>query len=760
MFDEVQVGFGLGGPFAWHSKFRLLNGRGQPDYPDAVTFAKRAQVGVVMSRFEDPEPSSAHGASLVRGRIHAEMMSTGHNAARIENLVTPRLAAIAQAFPHLVGSPRACGYAFAFDLPTAEHQAAYLGQRFWRGAVVFGAGARTVRYRLSDSFLAREVELLFETIRRSLAWLDAHPGRQPPAWDDVAAPFAIAPRPDRDAVVLPELRYRYVPHTEAMVLLPPILDIEYQVYEPARRTPPAEIKAALADPEGTTVVAEAALPGGGWQLVGFALGAPLENSGDAEGLVEDPMQGKHNTLYSASITVSPTWQGAGLGRRLKEMQLRDAAARTRADGTPRYRYVTGRNRVGRTAQMTHLNRVFGAHVVSVLTGQYEDPEGQAIYYRIPLGPIAPDLAVVADRAAARRAASEGGAEVQHDLARGLVRPLAEVPASLRAAERTGQLYGPTVNKLTLMNYATPAMVRAIEWVGALTPELPHLYLTSSRDEAVDKALRLLRCTRAKAQVAIGLDGGYLGHTIASTRSLSDPGTHAGGPGTFAWPRIPHPAEVGTARAIEALRAAIAAAGGADAVLGFVYEPVQERTGRALPADFGAALAALRTELGVPLVACEVASACYRGGDGPFAYPQVGVVPDVLAWWAGGQTGYVHCAARWFVGAPLTLVSTWDGDELSLIRTHHALRAARGLDLAAGAAALREAMARATTLRTSVAGLYGVIEAGERAAVVDAALLARGVRARRLPGGRLAVAPPLDRAVAAAEALGRALAEVG
>src|SRR5262249_54391833 len=60
VFDEVQVGFGLGGPFAWHSKFRLLNVRGQPDYPDAVTFAKRAQVGVVMSRFADPQPATAH----------------------------------------------------------------------------------------------------------------------------------------------------------------------------------------------------------------------------------------------------------------------------------------------------------------------------------------------------------------------------------------------------------------------------------------------------------------------------------------------------------------------------------------------------------------------------------------------------------------------------------------------------------------------------------------------------------------------------
>src|ERR671920_1519411 len=108
------------------------------------------------------------------------------------------------------------------------------------------------------------------------------------------------------------------------------------------------------------------------------------------------MLGKRNTLYSVSITVAPTFQSSGIGRKLKELQLRDAAARKRADGTPRYRYVTGRNRVGRTAQMTHLNRVFGAHVVSVLTGQYEDPEGQAMYYRIPLKVFAPDPVLVED----------------------------------------------------------------------------------------------------------------------------------------------------------------------------------------------------------------------------------------------------------------------------------------------------------------------------------------------------------------------------
>ena len=749
VFDEVQVGFGLGGPFAWHSKFRLLNQRGQPDYPDAVTFAKRAQVGVVMSRFADPEPASAHNASLVRGRIHADMVSTSHNAERLEKLVEPRLAQLARAYPHLVQHPRAAGYAFAFDLPTPALLDAFLGQRFWRGAIVFGAGTRTARYRLSDSFLVREIDLLFESVRRSLSWLDAHPGKKPPEWEDApAAPPLAQPAAD--------IRYRLVPHHEAMHHLPAILDIEYQVYEPARRTPPAEIRAAIEDEEGSLLVAETSSAGGQAQLLAFAIGTPLEHSSDVEGPDDDPMLGKHNTLYSVSITVAPTFQSSGIGRKLKEAQLRDALRRTKPDGTPRYRYVTGRNRVGRTAQMTHLNRVFGAHVVSILTGQYEDPEGQAIYYRIPLGPIVPDPIVKQDvlrRRAQRRADDD---HVAFDLASGLTSPFASGPPSLRALEDNGLLFGAAVNKLTLMNYVTPATVRALEWLGALVPELPHLYLTSSRDECVDKALRLIRCTRKTAQVAIGLAGGYYGHTAASARSLSDPQVHQGGPGHFAWPRVPHPATAGTAAAIEALRDAVEAAGGKDKILGFVYELVQERTGAVLPADFMTALAALRTELEIPLIAVETTTHTYRTGKGPFLSTAVGLVPDVLLWWGGGQTGYLHCAPKWFIGAPLTLVSTWDGDELSLIRQHHQLRAARHLDIAAASTALDHALA---TVPSAGLGAYRVIDAGPRAATIAEALADRGIAVRRFPAGKLGIIPALDQIEPAAQAVAAALREL-
>ena len=256
VFDEVQVGFGLGGPFAWHSKFRLLSARGQQDYPDAVTFAKRAQVGVVMSRFADPEPASAHNASLVRGRIHADMVSTSHNAERIEKLVAPRLAQIARAYPHLVQYPRATGYAFAFDLPTPALLDAFIGQRFWRGAIVFAAGTRTARYRLSRLVPRARDRSAVRDDPASLSWLDAHDGKKPPEWEDPAA------RRRRPPAAPGECRYRLVPHAEAMEHLPAILDIEYQVYEPARRTPPAEIRAAIEDPEGSLIDRRGAGRGG------------------------------------------------------------------------------------------------------------------------------------------------------------------------------------------------------------------------------------------------------------------------------------------------------------------------------------------------------------------------------------------------------------------------------------------------------------------------------------------------------------------
>jgi acetylornithine/succinyldiaminopimelate/putrescine aminotransferase len=210
-----------------------------------------------------------------------------------------------------------------------------------------------------------------------------------------------------------------------------------------------------------------------------------------------------------------------------------------------------------------------------------------------------------------------------------------------------------------------------------------------------------------------------------------------------------------------LRELVEDAGGAHKILGLFVEPVQERTGRCLNAESWRALSKCCVELDIPLLAFETASSYYRSGQGSFCTSAWTEVPDVLAWWGGGHTGYIHTNARYRVAKPLAMVSTWDGDELSLVRDHHQLRAARRLDLAAAAAAWAEAMAPATKagLKVRGRGLYWVIEAGARAEELSSALRAEGVDLRVFPGGRLAAIPCLDIARESAKRLQAALEKV-
>jgi hypothetical protein len=186
------------------------------------------------------------------------------------------------------------------------------------------------------------------------------------------------------------------------------------------------------------------------------------------------------------------------------------------------------------------------------------------------------------------------------------------------------------------------------------------------------------------------------------------------------------------------------------VLGFVYETVQERTGQVIPTAFVDALGELRAELDLPLIAVETTTAMYRSGTGlPFVSTMAGFRPDVLAWWGGGQTGYLHTHARWFIGTPLTLVSTWDGDELSLLRHHHQLRAARHLDIASHAKALDEALHGLRGVTAHGLGAYRVLDAP--ADLVET-FAHHGIAVRRFPNGKIGIIPALDQIEAAAAAI--------
>ncbi len=775
IMDEVQAGFGLGGSvidgdhggFAWHRSFGLVDRHGQSDTPDCVLFAKRAQVGVVMSRYADPEPTQAFAASLVRGRLHASLLAESDDAQRIEAIVKAELPTLSQRWSHLITSPRARGFALAFELPTPTHLAQYLATRFSRGAIVFAAGDRTVRYRLQARMTERDLRFLFATIHQSLAWLEAHgwahgTGTPAPEWDETPMPSIAASTPTKCAIDPARVVIRRAQRDEKAAILPQILALEERVYEPARRDPEARLAMGFTHAGGVGIVAFERDAQGVEHLIGSAIACPLEDVSEMQGPDRDPHHGRGDSAYTVALTIDPRanglrLSGLGLGTRLKEALLRATRDEKNADGSPRYQWMVGRNRVGLADAMSRINDRFGAYTVFRLDKQYEEGVGVARYYRQPLRGLAPEtLGDTRDLAA----------ETSLDVCSSVVAPFATAPASLIDAAQKGALAGPAVNKLTLVNYLTPAVVRATEHVAAIVPDLPHVFTTSGRDETFDKSLRMLRWHRKDAQIAIGLEGGYVGHTTAAARSLSDPKTHRQGPAHFAFPRVPHPALVGVAQSIESLRTTIASAGGPSKVLGMYVEMIGERSGLVIEPAFLVALNALRAETKIPIVLVETASAYFKSGRGAFAssaFTRAGslegggsFVPDILTWFTGGQHGYVHVSAPYFVATPLTFVSTWDGDELSMIQAQHQLRAARKVDVASLAAKLDSALnplsQKGFTLRGQ--GLHRVIDAGEHAESLVSSLAKAGLHTTAYANGCVPITPALDQVDSVVERLTR------
>ena len=741
IFDEVQTGFGVSGTFLWHSQFGLVDAAGAPDEPDAVTMAKRAQVGIVASRFADPEPTPPHTASLVRGRLYVQTLGTGNDAHRVEQWVRPRLEAIGHRFPELMQIPRVTGFTFAFDLPSPAHLRAYLGQCFWRGAIVFGAGTRTVRYRLNRSFGDHELELLMMTIRQSLSWLDANPGQSPPQWEDLHPAGDTGNR--RMAT-----RVRRIEPGKVDAWFPRIVELTANTREAANTGSEDRIRSSF-DPLGIVLVAEVETENG-WELAGCALAGPIESHADISGPAGDPNLGFYNTIYSYALFVHSTFRGFGLGKMLKSEQVRTARTMVNSEGRQRYRFLTGRNDVDQVVSTTHVNRQLGAYIVEVLEGQAEGYGDDAIYYRIPLTGMHPnqnDTTITAS----------GGVTSLSD---GIAAPFGNGPVSLRQAEARGLLFGPTVNKITILNYVTPTIVRAFEWISAFAPNLRHLYLTNSRAEVADKALRLLRWHRPLSRVVIGLEDGYVGHTTAAARSISDPALHRQGPPIFDWPRLPHPAIVGSKATIAAIRKAMTDAGGPDAVIGLVLEYCQERSGCVIPASFWPMLAELRAQTGLPVALFETSTAVYRSGLGPFASSDLRFLPDLLCWFGGGQVGFIHTNDQHWVNTPFAMASTWDGDELSLVRVVHHLRTARQLDLRPANQALRNALIPAQNAGLTVrgVGLYRVIET-DKAPLLRVGLAESGLDVTMVGENRLIIAPPLDRAEELAARLGDALTKL-
>jgi len=263
-----------------------------------------------------------------------------------------------------------------------------------------------------------------------------------------------------------------------------------------------------------------------------------------------------------------------------------------------------------------------------------------------------------------------------------------------------------------------------------------MYYTSCLDEMVDKSIRSLKHNRKDGEVVLSFTGAHFGANTAAGRSLGGDESDR----HFQWPAVPHPSR-GLEACLSALDAEVERAGGPEAVIALFVEPIQSHTGAILTDEAWHALCEWRERTQIPLVFSEVTTGMGRSGRGFWWLDQAQGEADIVLWWAGGQIGHIFARPHVFVSKPLTLISTWDGDELSATRLLWQLYALSEVDLSDLTQWLDH------TLNTHFDaemiggfGLYRVLR-HPRSQELYTHLRERGAQLQRVPNG-LCFAPPL------------------
>lgn len=638
VFDEVQTGFNLGRTFFWHEQFDLRDAQGAPTSPDCMSLGKKAQAGICMSVWPNKRTYTPHVIQLKRGLLQGLALNSD-KALLMEKIAQKELDRLQEYFPTLIQNPRAFGFAFAFDMPNNELAMTLINQRFERGFMAYIAGEKTLRFRLNMTSNNEIIKKLFENL--FIALVELRDGLSVEKYTRL-----------KKHEVIP-IKIEKLSKDNFLSFSSEIIRIENSAYEKGRRDTLDSLQSWLAQPYSLGLILKCFI--NNEEIIGgYAVGGPIEHA-TADGCIEDPIRAHADVFYSADITLDARVRGLGLGRLLKEEQVRQVAAMKKNDGKARYQFMAGRNRVGFAGAMTRINETLGAYTVKVYDNQYGDPKAQAAYYHLPLFKNHKTLIETTNTIL--------------NCQNSIQMPLSQAPDTLLDAVKKDQLRALACSKLTLSNWASTNMVRYSELLRSLMPKsLNHTYFTSGRDEVVDKGLRSLRFHRPKGDIAIGFSHQWLGHLSAAARSLSHDENQAQPFKFFDWPHVAHPNIIGGEKSLEALKALIARYK-PERILGIIIELMGEKSALYFDEDFLSKLDEIRSQSNIPLVFVESAS-FGRSSRSLFLSDSLSVKPNMVWWYSGGQLGHVFVDDQYFVEKPLTLISTWDGDDLSIARAYH------------------------------------------------------------------------------------------
>lgn len=256
-----------------------------------------------------------------------------------------------------------------------------------------------------------------------------------------------------------------------------------------------------------------------------------------------------------------------------------------------------------------------------------------------------------------------------------------------------------VNKPSNSDVYSVPMARFVETFARVLgdPALPHLFFVDGGALAVENALKVAFDWKSRLNESRGLHPdlgtrvmhlrgafhGRSGYTLSLTNT--DPGKVARFP-KFDWPRIDAPfirpgfdAAAMAALEAETLRQARAAfEAHPDDVACFIAEPIQGEGGdRHFRPEFFAAMRALCDEFDALMIVDEVQTGCGITGT-PWAYQQLGITPDVVAFGKKTQVCGVMAGRRVdevtdnVFAVSSRINSTWGGNLADMVRARRIL----------------------------------------------------------------------------------------
>ncbi len=515
IMDEVQTGFYLGQDFFWFKYFNMKDSQGNELFPDYVTSAKKSQTGFVMA-FDGREDvnNEVNLASITRG-LYQGLASTHfkQNIIDIEKMVMNHLYILISAHEEFE-NPRAQGIAFSFDLKNKDNVQEFIKLRFKMGLLIYPAGERTLRFRLNTSWKEIDINNLFIA-------LDAMA-------KNILNKEELQIKTDFDTSIKEHNSHMYMWHEKLIIAkkngiasdealkyastffkdqygaeLIQITDknfddfknniqtIQEQTYEETRQTSIKKFeRAAKSNPSVCLGLLKDD------KLIGICFGAKASNFSDERALRRAKYFSSPKALYMLDTTATSAYQGTALGRYLKYTLELVAISKG-------CEYIYGRNRYMLAASMLSTNLSLGAIPELFIEEDYLDD----LDYR--------DVILYRSTLKWKDQKSEIRPHQQSAL----------VGTSFSDTDIINYLPS-MVNKVCLSNFISEDYINSLnKFCSTLPKSLQYIFTASGHSECVDKIYKSVFFTRKeekpqRPKSILTLDSHYFGKNSTLARSVT------------------------------------------------------------------------------------------------------------------------------------------------------------------------------------------------------------------------------------------------